>query len=598
MSNKHRWRLGVMVLGAWLVTTPALAAQRAALIIGNSQYKGISPLRNPVNDAEDVSRKLKDLGFDTILIKNGSLDEMVRGLKSFQAKLEKNGTAVFYYAGHGVQVGGQNFLLPVTANLDDDDSLKRQAIMLQDDVISRLAASGARNKIVIIDACRNNPFKSLTRAAERGLARMDIESKTSTVGLMMLFSAKPDQKAQDGDGRNSPFTQKLLEYLGEPGLTVPQLFSKLQKGVLDLTGQKQEVYHEGDMLADFSFKPGAAAMVTATAVPVPGPYDAELLFWETIKNSQNIKDYEAYRRQYPAGRFLALAENRIEDLGRSGNRTPAATVAQPGREGRKGVLRDCSESWCPELVVIPAGKFTMGSPKGEGTADETPQHPAQISVSLAVGKYEVTRGQFARFIQDSGYDAGKDWAAYSLNGKSQEDNHPVINVSWRDAKAYARWLETKTGKPYRLLTEAEWEYAARAGRATPWVSGDVSTQTCAYGNVADNTAKQFNSKYAKAALCDDGVAFTAPVGRYKPNAFGLHDTMGNVWEWVEDCWHDNYTGAPANGSAWTGGDCSQRVLRGGSWSDIPDKTRSANRIKFRSDGRDNSAGFRVVRNAD
>ncbi len=206
MSNKHRWRLGVMVLGVWLVTTPALAAQRAALIIGNSQYKGISPLRNPVNDAEDVSRKLKDLGFDTILIKNGSLDEMVRGLKSFQAKLEKNGTAVFYYAGHGVQVGGQNFLLPVTANLDDDDSLKRQAIMLQDDVISRLAASGARNKIVIIDACRNNPFKSLTRAAERGLARMDIESKTSTVGLMMLFSAKPDQKAQDGAGRNSPFT--------------------------------------------------------------------------------------------------------------------------------------------------------------------------------------------------------------------------------------------------------------------------------------------------------------------------------------------------------------------------------------------------------
>ena len=110
---------------------------------------------------------------------------------------------------------------------------------------------------------------------------------------------------------------------------------------------------------------------------------------------------------------------------------------------------------------------------------------------------KVTRGQFARFIQDSGYDAGKDWAAYSLNGKSQEDNHPVLNVSWRDAKAYARWLETKTGKPYRLLTEAEWEYAARAGRATPWVSGDVSTQTCAYGNVADNTAKQFNSKYAK-----------------------------------------------------------------------------------------------------
>ena len=251
-------------------------------------------------------------------------------------------------------------------------------------------------------------------------------------------------------------------------------------------------------------------------------------------------------------------------------------------------FRDCAT--CPEMVVVPAGSFTMGSPADEPNRedDEGPQHRVTISKPFAVGKYEVTRGQFAAFVDATGYDAGSrcyqwdgsKWREGSNNwrnpGFTQTDTHPVVCVLWNDAKAYIDWLSKKTGQNYRLLSEAEWEYVVRAGTTTPYHFGAII----------------FPSQ-ANYGLNNSG---TVEVGSYPANTFGLHDVHGNVWEWVEDCWHNNYNGAPSDGSAWTiNCDKDSRVLRGGSWDYYPRDLRSAVRVRISAGIRNNDDGFRIAR---
>ncbi|AEJ01438.1 Sulphatase-modifying factor protein [Nitrosomonas sp. Is79A3] len=232
----------------------------------------------------------------------------------------------------------------------------------------------------------------------------------------------------------------------------------------------------------------------------------------------------------------------------------------------------------PEMVRIPPGKFLMGSPKTEAgrSSNEDPQHEVTITYAFEISKYEVTFDEYDAFANATKRQlpSGGGWG----RGK-----RPVINVSFNDAQAYVKWLSDKTGKQYRLPTEAEWEYAARAGSETAyWWGNDV-------GKI-----------YANCAGCGsewDGKQ-TAPADSFNPNAFGLHNTAGNVWEWVEDCWHENYQGAPADGSAWkeaNGGDCNRRVVRGGSWSIGPLNLRSANRNRNFTVAANFSLGFRIAR---
>ena len=194
-------------------------------------------------------------------------------------------------------------------------------------------------------------------------------------------------------------------------------------------------------------------------------------------------------------------------------------------------FRDCAT--CPEIVVLPAGKFTMGSPEGERGRydDEGPQRQVTIPEPFAVGKYEVTVRQYAEFVKETGHKAGSCRFAESWEnpGFKQNNDHPIVCVSWDDASTYAYWLSVKTGHEYRLLTEAQWEYAARAGTTTPY-----HFDRMILGNQANYDKKHQG---------------TVAVGSFRANAFGLHDMHGNVYGWVEDCWHDDYIGAPANGDA-------------------------------------------------
>jgi formylglycine-generating enzyme required for sulfatase activity len=263
----------------------------------------------------------------------------------------------------------------------------------------------------------------------------------------------------------------------------------------------------------------------------------------------------------------------------------------------------------PKLTVIPAGEFTMGSPASEaGRSENETQRRIRIGYPLAVGTYDVTRAEFAAFVAETNYDPKGDGCNVLVDKKfitssnynwqkpgfDQTDNDPVVCVDWNAAKAYVNWLSQKTGHSYRLLSETEWEYAARAGTTTARFWGENPDDGCSYANLADQTAR---AKYSDliAVNCRDGFVFTAPVGSFKPNAFGLYDMLGNVWQWGEDCWTGNSTDLPTDGSALEIADCHERVERSASWGDPPSAIRAARRYGHSASVRDSLHGFRVAR---
>lgn len=274
---------------------------------------------------------------------------------------------------------------------------------------------------------------------------------------------------------------------------------------------------------------------------------------------------------------------------------PLAEAVAAGR-----VFRDCDS--CPRMVVVPAGSFKMGSPSAEaGRMDfEGPQHTVRIESPFAVGVYEVTFGEWDRCVSAGG-----------CGGYRPDDegwgrgNRPVINVSWGDAMMYTRWLSREVGHLYRLPTEAEWEYAARAGTSGARYWGESEAEQCRYGNGFDrNLAKtQWGREemeefdWLRAAPCSDGNPWTATVGSYEPNPFGLYDVLGNVYEWTGDCWRDRHS-PTLDGRRRSSGDCSLRALRGGAWYDAPGNLRSALRVRYMTQARGGGTGFRVVRSIE
>jgi formylglycine-generating enzyme required for sulfatase activity len=284
---------------------------------------------------------------------------------------------------------------------------------------------------------------------------------------------------------------------------------------------------------------------------------------------------------------------------------PAAQVDRASSALKPGtVFRDCPT--CPQMKVLPSGAFLQGSAVGDPDTQrfELPQHQVSIARPFALGIYDVTVGEYAQFVADTGYEARScnvydgTWRQNSAVSwrnatDSQTPLYPVTCVSWQDAGQYATWLSHRTGHTYRLPSASEWEYSARAGStaARPWADPHAA---CSHANVADQTASQRYPGWV-VQPCVDGYAQTAPVGSFVPNAFGLYDTLGNVFQWVDDCWADDYQGAPSSGAARIDGDCTQRELRGGSWFSRPDYVRVSYRNRFPSDYRSTTVGFRLLR---
>ncbi len=291
----------------------------------------------------------------------------------------------------------------------------------------------------------------------------------------------------------------------------------------------------------------------------------------------------------------------------------ASTGAFPVPAG--GSFRD--RDWAPEMVVVPPGRFTMGATEeetareqraAEAAASERPRHAVAFAAPLAVGRVDVTVDEFDRFVKATGrrsvfegcvVDAAGTWRkeagrSYADPLFAQSGSHPAVCTTWADARDYAAWLSRETGHVYRLLHEEEWEYAARAGTATARWWGDDRSALCVHANGAD---QRFNAAYPGDPLantaCDDGYAATSPGTAFPANAFGLHDMIGNAWQWLGDCFRPTYD-APVPDDA----SCQRRVIRGGSWHNHPDALRAAARFWLAPDNRSSSIGLRVAREPD
>ena len=311
------------------------------------------------------------------------------------------------------------------------------------------------------------------------------------------------------------------------------------------------------------------------------------LLFARAKLHNTIESYEKYLKEYPDGDHAAEARLKKDQVHVAGR-----------------VFRDCDT--CPAMVVLPAGSFVMGS--DDGDEDERPLHRVTIEKPFAVGKYEVTLGQFRSFVQQTGHDMGEKEGLFGLPapdscesprtfavksvswrapGYDQDNRSPAVCVNWNDAATYAAWLSKKTGKLYRLLSEAEWEYSARATTRSAFHFGEYLSPDRANYNSSHTEILSKGKKYRKRAI---------KVGSFAANGFGLYDMHGNILEWVEDCWHDNYEGAPIGGSAWTSkGNCDIRIVRGGSWFNPASHLRSAFRNGIEVKKRQTHYGFRIAR---
>lgn len=243
----------------------------------------------------------------------------------------------------------------------------------------------------------------------------------------------------------------------------------------------------------------------------------------------------------------------------------------------------------PEMVVIPGSQFLMGDRHGNGPDDEKPNREVELG-PFAMSRYEVTSEEFAHFVK-----------AFSKRPPKGNENsgayHPVTHISWDDAQGYVHWLSQETGQNYRLPTEAQWEFAARGGSSTTFFWGNDPSQACFYANVADQAALRQDEKWLSVS-CEDGFTGPAPVGQFPPNPYGLYDMIGNVWEWVEDCYSDNYKALPQDGRALENAYCRKRVSRGGAWSSPPWYLRTSHRQPQPPNGRRENLGFRIVRALD
>jgi formylglycine-generating enzyme required for sulfatase activity len=551
----YRLVLGICLVLGWL-TAPALAEPRLALIIGNSNYAGdLGKLPNPANDATLMAATLSKLGFKVTRLVDADQKQMKRAISDFGSALAAAGpdaAGLFFYAGHGVQVAGENYLIPLRAEIAKEADVEIEAVPANW-VLKQMEFAGNSLNILILDACRNNPLSRSVRAATRGLARMDAPK-----GSFIAYSTAPGETAADGAGKNSPYTAALAKAMLAPGVAIEETFRNARVDVLKATGEQQIPWESSSLTGAFYFQTSKPADAAASPALVPAPQS-----------------------------------------GSASKSLPVDTT--PGK-----TFQDCKN--CPELVSVPGGNFTMGAAADEAGGTDTERPQADISVpAFAIGRTEVRRRDYAAFVAATGYRSndncwgetskgndfvkGNDWES---PGFSQGDDDPVVCITAADAEAYTKWLSKTTGLSYRLPSEAEWEYAARAGARGAYYWGDKVADYCRYGNIADVAATQTYHGWS-VVECDDGFVYTAPVASFEPNAFGLYDMLGNVKEWVADCWNDSLKGIGQSAKARRSGNCQMRVVRSSAWNGPPEIGRLAYREKNNVPTAYYNYGFRVAR---
>ncbi|MBO6549784.1 MAG: SUMF1/EgtB/PvdO family nonheme iron enzyme [Rhizobiales bacterium] len=681
---------------AGLITNLSFAnAKRLALIIGNDLYASVTPLKKAVNDADAISSTLRDLGFETFLHRNLNRRSMNTALAEFTNEIEKDDEVLFFFSGHGISVRGENYLLPTDVpevTPGQEGFITREAFS-ENEIIQSLQDQGVRVSILILDACRNNPFP---RKGTRSIGRSVGLGRTSAPpeGTFVMYSAGVGQEAldrlsEDDPHPNSVYTRKLIPLMKEEGLQIVRVAKRLRSEVENLAktakggAHKQYPSYYDELRGDFFFKPGKRKEQSKTS-------DADEILWQAIEKSSNRSDFEFYLKEHPKGRYSSIAKlkilqmkdgkpskkdkekpiavkdaddqlwnelrgsrrsleieayihkypngkhiaearrilellrqaeyreySRIKDLEKKRLavvspkeiKNPQKNKTRSYQPGQR--FQECGE--CPKMVALPTGQFSMGwkNPESTGHQYALPIHKVNINHQIAIGVHEITIKQYDAFIKQSGHDPGslcwtnekgrgkyRKFRNYQKNGLPYKLNYPATCVNWYDAKEYVKWLNRQIpGGGYRLPTEAEWEFAARAGRRTKWHYGNKESFLCQFSNhAAAETRVAWRNK-----TCKDGVKVLSKVGGYKANQWGVYDMYGNVAEWTEDCVHYDYKGAPNNGDAWivsnnpNHGSCANRIHRGGSWLQSKSSVTAGFRQFTKPTDRTITIGFRVVK---
>ena len=577
-------RIAPALLLAALTVAPALAqpgtrrGEKYALLVGVKAYdpNELHDLAYSEADVTGLATVLKAGGYEpaNVVLMTQSLGatkprllplaaNIRKELRLLLQDLEPADSVVVAFAGHGVQFAGEKstYFCPADAKLAD-----RSTLIPLDDVYKELEASKAGLKLLLVDACRNDPRTKNSRSR----AEVELESlnRPQVVpppgGVLAFFSCSEGEKAQEYEElRHGVFFHFVIQGLG---------------GEADLDGDGLISPEE---LAQFA--------------------------------KRRVRDYVREKngvRQMPELRgtsrdlvpLVRLSRPRVPD------------VAPPRLSRANEPPAPITNTLGMRLAPIPTGEFLMGSSDDEDADDdEKPRHPVRITRPFYLGTTEVTVGQFRRFVEATRYRTeaerngrgGRGWnearATFEVDPKytwrdpgfPQTDEHPVTNVSWNDAVAFCEWLSTKEATTYRLPTEAEWEYACRAGTTTRYSSGADPETLAGVGNVADGTARAKFPNWTTIAA-RDGYIFTAPVGTFRANAWGLHDMHGNVWEWCRDGYDGRYYQQSPGDDPTGPSQASRRVYRGGSWADDPRYARSARRVGVKPDYRYYDLGFRVA----
>ncbi len=555
-----------------LLPAPAMAEKRVALVIGNDHYANLGAdrqLLKAVNDAQAVGDALAKIGFSVIRGANLGRQGMIDKLAALTAQLEPGDTVAFFYAGHGVAIGGVNYLIPsdVPAVKPDAEVRVRGASITDADVVAELEARGVRVALLVLDACRDNPFpRTATRSI--GNTRGLVDAKPAR-GVFTIYSAGIGQTALDwlepnDPSRDSVFTRVFVDELTKPGIDLAGLAIETRERVAQLALQAKDDFgrpepHEqtpayyDQTIGGRIYLAGLPAVVAPPVAPPIAPSPSSGPCGGAVSVSLSSR---------PACPLSAAEERALKP---------------------KDSFKECDK--CPEMVVVPAGSFTMGSPESElgRSFHEGPQHKVSFARPFAVGRFALTFHEWDACVADGGCNGykpdDKGWGRGRL---------PAINVSWGDAKAYVAWLAKKTGKSYRLLSEAEREYVTRAGTTTPfWWGSSISTSQANYEGT-------FTYTYGNGVMGEYRQR-TVPVDSFAPNPWGFYLVHGNVADWREDCYHDRLQGAPGDDSAWTTCDCSRRFVRGGSWVVTAVNLRAANRSGNATVGRLSGLGFRLGR---
>ena len=524
-----------------------------ALIIGNSSYQK-SPLKNPINDAKLLATTLKKLNFIVTLKLNANQKDIEIAIDKFGENLYRNkGIGLFFYAGHGIQSKGENYLIPIDSSLKKERDLRYDAVNIGR-IFDAMENSKNHLNIVILDACRNNPFTRSFRSNNRGLARLNRTPK----GLLIAYSTAPGDVATDGENQqNSPYSAQLAKSIQIPNKHILLAFQDVANKVQQQTHGTQVPWTSSSLTQDFYFNP---IKLNTTQKALKPKQTTEIKYQKNIQIPDN-PDY---------------LWTSIQDTLKIGGLAPLMTV-------------------------IPNGKFIMGS-NDSGHTEELPLHTVHITKKIAVSRYEVSFSEFDKFIEET-----KKIKPESPWGRN---NQPVINISWQDAIDYADWLSQQTGQHYRLPSESEWEYFSRANSNKRYFWGDSLIQCSkitlseieALRQFKKNTLKLCQQEligkiYANCKHCFSWsyMGKTVPINSYIPNNFGLYNTLGNVAEYTQDCWRETYYGASNSGVARTSKSCLNKVIRGGHWNSSFEDIRVTSRVPIHYLEQSNKVGIRLVR---